>query len=178
MKRALVTAAVLTLSTSVASAGGYVGLGIGPGPAVSDNQFMLEEGGRTGRLLGGYSLGRFAVEGSFTQQDLKTSADYVFTGRQAAISGKYTLPLGSGFGVFGRAGVQKTWLIDDTKGLYDADGTGIVIGAGAEYSLDLKLLGGAALFLDYTYNSATVSNPKSSFDFATRQWMLGATVGF
>jgi hypothetical protein len=134
MTRALLVAAFLVGTTTIASAGPYVGLGIGPAPGVSSNTDGLDENGRSLRILGGYRfkvprLGSLSAEVALTDYDSRwNNGDY--STRHLALFGKYNFPLASGFEVFGRLGVQNTWQsINDGVGSFS--GGGVAVGAGA-----------------------------------------------
>lgn len=180
MTRALLVAALLVGTSSVAAAGPYVGLGLGPAPALSSNADAVHEDGRSMRLLGGYrfkslKIGEISVEGAVTAYDAGWPR---FGGgvsvRHFALFGKYSFPLGSGFGVFGRLGVQHTSM--ETDDGYDYSDNGIAVGTGAEYAIRLPFVSGA-VFVDYTvmHVGALTEDP---YSLTSRQWMLGFTVGF
>lgn len=176
MKRPLLVAALLVAMSSVASAGIYGGLSVGPESAVQDDQFDLTSGGRAVRLLGGYSFGRLAVEGQVMGNTLKQGFEDV-DHRQLAVLGKYNHPLGSNFEVFGRAGLQYTSL-SLTGGSYDFTGAGLLISPGVEYRLKFATAS-ASIRLDYTISYAKTANDQFADDlsFTSGQWMLGFTVG-
>lgn len=179
MKRTLLAAALLIASTGAASAGVYGGLSVGPDAAVQDDRFDLTSPGRAVRILGGYRLGRLSAEASITGNNLRESGGGEVENRQIALFGKYNLPIGDKFELFGRAGVQRTWLTfgSDT---YDIAGNGIVLGPGIEYVLKF-VTATASIRLDYTISYAKPSNAYSGdqggVSFTSGQWMLGFTVG-
>lgn len=182
MTRALLVAALLVGTSSVAAAGPYVGLGIGPSPGLSSGTTEdPSERGRSFRLLGGYrfkflKVGALGVEANFTDYDARWNR---FGGnvsiRHFGLFGKYSFPLGSNFEVFGRLGVQHTTLSpDDDPGDYSDNGIGVA--AGAEYAITLPFVSGS-VFLDYsiTHAGELTDDP---YSLTSRQWMLGVTVGF
>ena len=172
----LLAAALLIASTSVASAGVYGGLSVGPDPAVQDNRFDLTSSGRALRLLGGYRIGRLSAEASIMGNTLRDSQGEI-DHREYAIAGRYSFPLGSNFELFGRAGLQYTTfsLFQDT---YDYGGKGIILGPGVEYVIKL-VAASVAIRLDYTIGYAKTSSDSypDGIDLTTGQWMLGFTVG-
>jgi len=171
MKR-LVVAAIVLCSTS-AFAGGYIGLGIGPGEA-SSGDLSLSPDGRTGRLLGGFSFGKLAAEASIGQASLVQTNTQPYTTTQLAISGKYSYPLGDGFEVFGRLGLHQTSLSATGRTDLNVDGSGILFGGGAEYRSKLPV----SFWVDYTITHATLTGPTfPDTDLTTRQWMIGASLG-
>lgn len=180
MKRTLLAAALLIASTGVASAGVYGGLSVGPDGAVQDDVFDLTSGGRAVRLLGGYRLGPLSAEASVTGNTFIDPDGRDVDHRQLALLGKYNFPLGSNFELFGRAGLQRTWL---TRGAglesYDVSGTGILLGPGIDYVIKL-VAASVTIRLDYTLSYAKPSNEDTfpqGVSFTSGQWMLGFTVG-
>ena len=178
----LLAAALLIASTSVASAGIYGGLSVGPDGAVQDDQFDLTSGGRAIRLLGGYRLGRLSAEASVTGNTFTDREGGSVDHRQIALVGKYNFPLGSNFELFGRAGIQRTWITlgDRVPESYDVSGNGVIFGPGVEYVLKF-VAASATIRLDYTIGYAKPSGPifedQGGVSFTTGQWMLGFTVG-
>ena len=176
MKRTLLVAALLTASASVASAGFYGGLSVGPDPAVQDDNAGLESKGRAARLLGGYRLGRLSAEASVSGVTLRDQTGSDTDHRQYALVGKYNFPLGSNFELFGRAGIQRTSLTF-LDGSYTYSGNGILLGPGVEYRLNF-VAASASLRLDYTISYAhTERDTLETVDFTSGQWMIGFTVG-
>lgn len=184
MKRAALALTLVATSTTVASAGGYVGLGIGTAPAVviSGPDLDVHEDGRSGRLIGGFRFGRIAVEGAVGQFDFayRDSGSNLLelAAYQAQVSAKYSLPLQDGFGVFGRVGLLKQWFnFKDSDGTYDLTGTALVAGAGFEYRLPTVL--DLNLFVEYQYSRGDMSGDRLDFGSTNvRMWTLGATIGF
>jgi hypothetical protein len=172
MTRASLLAVILVAALpSAALAGGYIGLGIGTAPAVNSDKVELVENGRSAKILAGTKLGRFSLEGALHGYDVSSYSAY-----QLSIAGKFTLPLDDQFGVFGRFGLGKTWLTTENS-IYDVDGNGYLLGAGAEYRLDLGVAAGA-IWIDYQYNkSQELAGERNKFDFSSRMWMLGISVG-
>jgi opacity protein-like surface antigen len=191
MTRALLVAAVLLGSSGIAAAGPYIGFAVGPSPAISNsgpdgvfNAGVLEFGpnGRAGRFLGGYrfdgiKVGSISIEGALTAYgltDQNHQNDY--GGRQAMLSAKYNYPLGAGFEVFGRLGVHHTWITTNIDSDITRSGSGFLIGAGAEYRFTLPMAK-ASLWLDLTYNPASLEDVSYTREYAARLWMLGFTFG-
>ncbi len=179
MKRALLTASLLAAASTSASAGTYVGLGIGTAPAVSEDTNQLDSSGRSGKVMLGNSFGKLAIEGAITKYSMaRLSRDVPVPfgdTYQAAVALKLTFPLGNNFEAFGRGGLHHTWLkTPDPVG--DTDGNGMLIGAGFGYHLNLGV-GGGSLFVDYQISTAKLTGDKFMIDMTTRVWMLGLTVG-
>ncbi|MBS1122473.1 MAG: OmpA-like transrane domain, partial [Deltaproteobacteria bacterium] len=154
MTRACLAAVMFIAATSsIASAGSYLGLGIGTGPAINDQTDRLAPDGRSGRLLVGTRFGRFSAEGSVSGYSLlfDQSGGMIPFGDayQASAALKASLPLGNNFELFGRGGLQHTWFRAKNSEL-DASGSGYLLGAGFEYRLNL-ILGQGSIFVDYQY---------------------------
>jgi hypothetical protein len=181
MTRALAVAALLVASTSVASAGTYLGLGIGTAPAVnSDVPASVEARGRSGRILGGWSfngfkLGRLSIEGNAGRNDVYIS-NVQYASTMLSIGGKFNYPLGFNFEVFGRGGLQHTWLTTDRTDRNQADGNGLFVGAGFEYRLNVVATA-CSLFVDYQFASTGFEDDDmDTWDSSERVWTLGLTV--
>lgn len=176
MKSTFVVAAILAASGGVATAGGYLGLGIGTSPGVSDTNDYFSGSGRTGRLFGGARFGQFSVEGAINGYGLKNTTGSGYDAKEASVAGKFNLPLGNDFEAFGRVGLQRTWLsVQNNKPMYDAQGNGYLVGLGMEYRLNLGFAAGS-LFIDYSHHSASFEG-RTKFDSSVRMWMLGLSVG-
>ena len=185
MKRALLVGAVLLATTTAASAGTYLGLGIGPDANVGGTD-SLSSGGRSARLLGGYSfgglkVGAISVEASLTGQSLtyNTNARGMFDAKELAIAGRYSYPLGYHFEVFGKAGLHHTWLTHQSSDVYNASGNGFLLGLGVEYRFaNMGPVKGPSLFLDYTHYMASLEGDRAMYEGVNvGMWMLGFTVG-
>lgn len=175
MKRAALAVTILAASSGVASAGTYLGLGLGTAPAI-DNQLEMDSEGRSVRGLVGHRFGRLAIEGALGNFDGLAMQGAPYDAYQAQIAAKLSLPLGDGFEAFGRAGLQRTWL-SRHKAELDADGNGYVLGAGFAYRLDIGVADGS-IFVDYQYTNAELDDGlMRTFDYNTRMWTLGLTIG-
>jgi len=184
MKRACLVATVLLASTQLATAGGYAGLGIGTSPAISDDNDALGAGSRSLRALLGSRWNNFALEGAFSGYEVSSvpgsSNRGTFDAYQASVAGKLSFPLGSGFEVFGRLGLQRTWLNSSSApayAIYEVAGNGFLVGGGFEYRFSAGPAG-ASVFVDYQVNHAKLSGEREEYDFTARGWTLGVTLGF
>jgi hypothetical protein len=188
MKRAAVTAALLAATSSVATAGAYVGLGIGTN-AVSEGSDRLVEDGRSARLLVGYRFrplrfGTFAAEGSIGGYGLglkdRTSVVEI-DAYQYSAAVRFNLPLPNNFEAFGRLGLQHTTASAENP-IYDTSGSGFLVGAGIAYRFDVGIGSGASASVDYQLNKLELSGERfqngTAFDVIERQWTLGVTLGF
>lgn len=179
--RSLLAAALVAAAASTASAGPYLGLGIGTaasGHVGNDASSQMDDGNRSGKFIAGYrigkvSIGTVSVEGSATRfsQMYRNAAN---DGTSLAVAAKYSVPLGNNFEAFGRAGLQRSSL---STALGDLSGNGWLLSAGFEYRIE-GVLSGASLFVDYTHNQATYdSGPHTpALDSSASMWMAGATL--
>lgn len=187
MKRAALLAALLAATPSAASAGAYVGLGIGTNE-VSGSDRLVDDG-RSLRLLVGYQFrplrfGSFAVEGSIGGYGLglldRTSVVEI-DATQFSLAGRFNLPLPNNFQAFGRLGVHHT-SASAANSIYDTSGNGPLVGLGIEYRFDVGVGTGASVGIDYQLNKVELSGARfqngTAFDVLERQWTLGATLGF
>ena len=183
MKRAVLAVALVAASSGVASAGGYIGLGIGTGPAVNSDDYDFKVDGRSARLMGGFRFGRISVEAALGGFDQRMQVDpnggffYPIRIYQASISGKYNLPLSDGFEAFGRLGLQRSQLTLEGDSRFDASGTGVLAAVGMEYVLP-TVATKASIWIDYQYSRSSLDGEIVKTDLSARQWTLGATIGF
>lgn len=176
MKWLWMAACLVGATASTASAGPYVGLGIGSSARTSSDSTTMSGDGRSGRLMLGWRFGRLSAEATGTRYDLWV-ASAPFTATQLALGGKYSLPLGDNFEAFGRGGLQRTSLSQQSSGGYDASGGGWYLGAGFEYRIK-AILAGASVFVDYQYASTNFDNGMGEYRGGAGLWTLGATVSF
>lgn len=187
MKRAALAVALVAASSSVASAGVYVGLGIGTN-AVSEGQDRLVEDGRSARLLVGYRFrplkyGSIAVEGSISGYGLglQDSTVRLMDAYQLSAAGRFNAPIGHKFEAYGRLGLQHT-TVGGYMPLYDTSGNGFLIAAGLQYNFDVGIGKGAAVWIDYQINKTELSGDRykgaTAFDVTERQWTLGVAMSF
>lgn len=177
MTRASLAVVVLAAATSSASAGTYVGLGIGSTATMGGDMTQISgDGTRSERFLLGQSWGRFSVEGAATRYGaLYRTAGY--DGTSVAVAGKATFPVMPHVSVFGRLGLQRTWLSTNRMDLVSFDGNGYLLGAGLQYDLDVSILGGVAIFADYQHTSSSFQGSAGRpFDSTASMWTLGLTV--
>ena len=172
---ALVTVAV---AAPVASAGTYIGLGVGSGANVSDSvdsPYLAD--GRSAKLAVGFSFGRLAAEGAYSGFGLirqNGPATGALDSRTLSAALKYNYPLGNNFEVFGRAGLLRTDLTPRDVGPMTTSGDGYLLGAGFEYRLPAF----GSIFVDYTRDEATFDSSLKGqpLDQTASMWMLGVNV--
>jgi hypothetical protein len=181
MSRTVLALVLVAASTSVASAGGFAGLGVGTG-AASSGDTSLDENGRSGRLMLGYRFGRISVEGIGMRYGLVDWNDRSSsTSTTLALAGRFNFPLQDKFEVFGRLGLQRTSISGDT-GAADASGSGYLIGGGAEFRLPVAVAA-ISVFVDYTIQHTSLDGaigPTTYLEsgLTSRIWTLGALVSF
>jgi hypothetical protein len=187
MQRAALAVAFLAATSSAATAGAYVGIGIGTN-AVSEGSDRLVDDGRSARLHGGYRFkpmrfGAFAIEGSLGGYGvgLQDSTVRLMDAYQVSLAGRFNLPLGSDFEAFGRLGLQHT-TVGGYMPAYDTSGTGFLVGAGIAYLFNIGIGSGAGVSIDYQISKAELSGDRfqagTAFDVIQRQWTLGVSIGF
>lgn len=175
--------AVVTLAslTSVASAGTYIGVGVGSEssggaerPDGSDAGTM-DGYGRSGRLMVGSRFSKLSIEGQASRFGVTfDSSEYEATQIAAAL--KLSIPLGNNFEFFAKGGLERTWLNNGPTEMHDAAGNGLLLGAGFEYRLSLGVTA-ASIFVDYQRASSGFENDYMlTWDGVTSMWTLGATV--
>lgn len=178
MKRTLLVVTALVATSASASAGTYLGLSIGTDPGVND-QFLASTTatpeGRSLRGLVGFRFGNFAIEGALNGFGVRLPTFGAQRVYQGSVAGKLSVPLPNNFEVFGRGGLERTWLnIGDER--YNYMGDGYLLGAGFELRLN-AVLANASLFVDYTIHHATLRSTTQEVDETSRIWALGFTVG-
>lgn len=170
----MVLATSLMAISTTASAGGYLGLGLGTQPGVNvDMAAKAAPEGRSLRGLGGVRFGNFSIEGALNGFGVLVPNFGDQKVYQLSAAAKLNLPLGNSFEGFGRAGLERTWLdLGDER--YNYAGNGFLVGGGVEYHLGIS---NAALFVDYTIHHASLENMRGKLDETSRIWSLGFTVG-
>lgn len=179
MRLGLVAVTLASL-TSVASAGTYLGIGVGSestgGWDGAAGEGTMEGYGRSGRLMVGMRFARLSIEGQGSRFDLAMNPASTFQANQVAAAVKLSLPLGSNFEFFGKGGLARTWLTNSSSASLDAAGNGLLFGAGFEYRLNLAVTA-VSIFVDYQRAStAFTSESMATWDGVTSMWTLGATV--
>jgi len=176
MKRACLATVLLVASMTHATAGGYVGLGIGTAPAMKDDDNVLDSDGRSGRVFLGSRWSQISLEGGLHKFDVVSPGRQPYELYQASVSGKASFPLGNGFEAFGRLGLQRTWLVNPV-GSFDKEGNGWLVAGGFEYRFDLAPTS-LGLFIDYQFNKAKLDGDRGELGVSSRMWTLGLSLGF
>lgn len=182
MLRTAAAALVIAATSSVASAGTYVGLGIGTAAGGSWEHNQLELQGdvdgfeRSGRLVLGMRMSKLSVEGQASQFALTFGDPSEFQGTQVGVGLKLNVPLGDNFEIYPKGGLARTWLTGRGTVMDDYAGSGWFLGAGVEYRLSFAVTA-ASLFLDYQRTQTTFgSDSQYDFDSSFGMWTLGATL--
>ena len=188
MKIALpcIAASLLLGLSSQALAGGYVGAGIGSEASISGDlsgHFDTDEAS-SGRIVIGHRMGALALEASLFGSDLVGISD--FTGRDTEFSTlslgvdlKYHLGLVGGLELYGKIGLNKTWLrAPDARDDLDYSGRGHALGAGLQYTFPLPVTE-ISLWLDYTRQTTELrDSTRRPLDGDLGMLGFGVSVGF
>jgi hypothetical protein len=174
--RALVLALVAAPGVT-ASAGTYIGVGVGTGANVSDQintQYTAD--GRSARAALGYRIGPFSVEGAYSGYGLVTDSGQ-YDSRSLQIAGKYNLALGDKFEIFGRLGLLRTDLNSHLGNNSNGSGDGYTLSLGIEYRIDV-VAAGLGIFVDWTRNSAdmTLDSGVGLGTQTASMWTLGVNL--
>jgi hypothetical protein len=186
MKIGLAVATVCLMSSS-AFAGVFVGLGVGTGPEIGGTTSQskpenFESSARSKRIEGGYAFpvltGHLAIEGAYTNlSTYLNDPNHTFDSSRVWLAARYNHPLGSGFEIFGRLGVQNTKLDDNNTSHFS--GTGPVLGLGAELHPQWKLGVDLSFWIDLNYAKETLTTTgHPDVDASDHIASLGVSVGF
>jgi len=180
--RALLVAALVTVSATAANAGTYIGLGIGTGASVSDSlDNVYKADGRSARIALGYRIAGFSIEGmysGFAYQVQNGPGTGLTDSRTIQVAAKYNFSLADHFELYGRLGLLRTDLSPQNNAGPSLEGEGYTGSVGVEYRLDL-LLTGLGVYMDWTRNQASFQTQSGvSYDQSASMWTLGANVSF
>ncbi len=168
-------AATILAAAAPAAAGPFLGLGLGTVPTLRDEGQGLTADSRSGRLeLGHRFLNLVAVEGAVGGFQLADRAGAEYDAITFSGGGRVFLPLSGPLALFGRAGVEHTWVRAQTMDDYRGNGT--YVGLGAELRLALPL-GETSVWVDYSLHRATLDNGAAELDAGSRMWTAGLSVG-
>jgi hypothetical protein len=172
-----VLAAIIVIAiSSPASAGVYLGLGVGTKPVVNDAMADVSvPSGRSVRGLVGLRFANVAVEGAVNGFDVVTQRSGNQTVYQASAALKLSIPVVSHIEGFGRAGLERTWLnLDDDR--YNLRGDGFLAGAGIELRLN-AVIASMSVFVDYTVHHTSLESMVGKVDSTSQVLGVGVTVG-
>jgi hypothetical protein len=182
---AVVFTSALGLPRAAGAGGGYISGGLGGGADLGgelDAFFTTEEQGSM-RLSLGQRVGPVALEASLMHAGLVGQRSYVgMDADYAALSGgidlKFFVGLAGPLELYGKGGLDRTWLMAPSGSPHDHDGSGWDLGAGLQFTIDTP----AAMFavwLDFTHLRTTLRNPGSrDLDGRLNTLSLGVSLGF
>jgi hypothetical protein len=174
--------AVIALAAAPAAAGGYVSLGIGQGAHLEGEmaeRFSTEGSTPSGRLALGHRTGPIAIEASMFGSGLE-DAGQDHTTLAFGAAAKLFVPLVSRFELYGRAGLNRTWIKsrDDDAPDLGYSGRGYDIGGGLQFSFSPFPPFDAAIWVDYTRHTVGLQRDgAASLDGSLDMVMVGITVG-
>jgi hypothetical protein len=179
--RALLVAALVTVTGTAANAGTYLGLGIGTGASVSDSSnASYKADGRSARIALGYRFGWFSIEGMYSGYGYLLDngpGTGLFDSRSVQVAGKFNLALADRFELYGRLGFLRTDLTARDTG-DSREGDGYTASVGVEYRLNLVATD-VSIYVDATHNQASFdSGDGIQVDQSAGMWTLGANIGF
>jgi hypothetical protein len=184
----LLVVALLALPLAVATpaaAGGYVAFGLGSDAVLTGDlgeRFDSEATG-SGRLGFGVRYGPLALEASgFGATAATPLADDAprgaFSPLSLGVDVKYHLAFLPVVEVYGRAGLNRTWLMNDDSGSAGYSGTGHALGGGLQLPLRALPVVQAAVWLDYTRHTTRLeSSAGDAVGGNAHLLMLGLSVG-
>jgi hypothetical protein len=165
-----------------AQAGPYVSAGVGSGPALGGDfdGVLSTDGHGAGRVGIGHRLGPASLEAAIAGFGITATAPTGQSANGTALSGqisaKLGMPLVLGVGVFGRAGLERTWMGPTPTAKDRLIGDGKLLGAGLEYNLDL-VLASAGVWLEVDRDWITVSSHEMTFSGTADSVMAGLRFG-
>ena len=176
MKRAALAAMTVLAMSGPASAGVYLGLGLGTKPMVDDAMESVgAPSSQSLRGLIGVRLANVSLEGAVNGFGLATQRSGGQTVYQASAAVKLSIPIVSQIEGFGRAGLERTWLHmgEDPANLR---GDGFLAGVGLELRLNLVVVS-ASVFADYTVHRTSLESTLEKFDSTLQILGVGVMVG-
>jgi hypothetical protein len=179
--RALLVAVLVTVGGSAASAGTYLGIGIGNGASVGDSSNeSYTANGRSARVALGYRISSFSIEGMYSGYGYLLAngpGSGLTDSRSVQLAAKYNFALADHFELFGRLGFLRTDLTDHDTG-DSREGEGYTASVGVEYRLNLVATD-LGIYVDWTRNQASFdSGDGVQVDQSASMWTLGANIGF
>jgi|GEM_PF-3263922 len=169
---AAILVAALLATSSLASAGTYVSLGLGGTPDPQGELAIATAGGSSDvaqrRAALGFSLSRVAVEATVARYPLGAGH-----ATAAGVHARLSIPIDGGFGAYGRIGLERAWLSGLAPRLGErADG--VAGGLGLEYRVDAPLLGRAAIWAEVSQDQLTFADDSEG---GARMWTVGLSLG-
>jgi hypothetical protein len=179
MKFFVPAAAALAISVTVpalAHADGYVAVGVGTAADTGSSDFAGDER-LSGRLMLGQRISLLSVEAGvsgYGMEGMAPGTDFDAVALGAGL--KLNIPIVLGFEIFGRAGIERTWLEASDDDMNDFSGNGYMAGAGVEYQLPLGVTD-LSLWADWTRHGAELDDNEGTEQDATADlWTAGLSV--
>ena len=163
---------------------GYVSAGIGGGANLGGTigtSFQTEESS-SGRVGIGQRIGPVAVEASLFGAGMIGQSNYVGVGQEydtlsAGVALKYYVSLAGPLELYGKGGINKTWLQEPDGSPHDYDGRGWDLGGGLQFSF-AGILNRTGIWLDFTHQETELRDAdKAELDGSVRMLTLGLSVG-
>ena len=169
----LAVAAISTLHTGTAHAGGYVGLGLGGSASLGGDFSAFQGGGKNGRLEVGERFGSISIEAGLNAYGMNLGSAGEYNEYSAHFAGNYSYPLFHGIEAYGRLGVERNWLRTNGPGS-QYDGNGFFGAAGLEYPIKIDKYSGS-VFVDYTLHRADVSSTNRTMTLDASMLTVGVS---
>src|SRR5690606_15763370 len=159
IRLALGAALAVALSAPLAAhaGGGYISAGMGGGAGLDGElgTFFTTEDSGSARLSLGQRIGPVALEASLFGAGLVGQRAYVgmdaeYDTLTAGVDLKYYIGLTGPLEIYGKAGLNKTWLMEPDGVQHDYDGRGWDLGGGVQFTIDTPMAM-AAVWLDFTH---------------------------
>jgi hypothetical protein len=170
--RSLLVAALVVGSSSVATAGTYVSLGVGGAPSGQGELNVAAASGTSKvtqqRVALGTSFGRIAIEATLGRFGIGAGDAVV-----AGVHGRISVPLDGHFGAYGRVGVERAWL-SDLEARFGDSADGLAAGLGLEYKLSMPILGQASVWAEGSQDQWNLADQTKG---GVRMWTVGLTLG-
>lgn len=169
-------------AAGAASADSYVSLGLGNAGDISggiaDDYDSMGDDGHSGRLGIGQRLGPIALEASVFGTDLVAPTGQDASLVSVGVDLKYHWSLLGPLELYGKLGLNKGWVREDTFDLGDS-GRGWAFGGGLQYRFSPGPLGSVAVWLDYTNQRIELDGPgeEAGADSEIGLLNLGLSVG-
>jgi hypothetical protein len=167
----------ISITAGSAHADGYVALGVGTAAGTGGSDGFSGDEGLSGRFMLGQRISLLSIEAGvsgYGVEGMSPGADYDAIALGAGL--KLNLPIVLGLEIFGRGGIERTWLEAEDGDMNDFAGNGYVAGAGVEYMIPLGVTD-ASLWLDWTRHGADLHDDEGTERDATADlWTAGLSI--
>lgn len=155
----------------------YVGIGLGGKPDVSGDLETSGAGHNVRGVLGhrfdGVSI---SIEAATAVYGLHLGSAGGYDARHLGAYLKYNARIIGNLELFGRAGVERSWLIGNRDGAKDFSGRGYAFGGGVEVVLPALGPGGGSVFWDWTLHRIDLGD--TTGNASTSHWTIGCNASF